>query len=242
MDTAYYNQDLQAFKKALDTNDLEMEYPLSKNTFKGQPFSSEYHIIGEGLFKGTPLVSLTAQSALGYDRAIDFMKALLSAGADPNHVSIMRGITPLGYLYQLERKYPQFYKKSNYLGTSLTDTIRALLAAGADYEEYIEQNQNAFTTSIIQDVLNETRGDIFSNKRFVPVSDYTEQYTKFCQDLSKETNLTELRVIAREFNIPTTGLHKADICHAIAQHLASIEAMSKDKSNYDAYREDDYSE
>lgn len=236
MDTAYYNRDLEAFKQALRTSDLETEYVVGNKTFKGKPLSSEYSIVGEGIFRGTPLVSLTAQSALGYDKALDFMQALLEAGTNPNHPSSKRGgLTPLGYLYQLEKKYPQFYSKFNYLESSLTYTIRMLLAFGADYEQYVDENPNAFTTKIIQDVLTDTRNIVFANKRFVPVSDYSEQHAKFCQELDKATNLTQLRVMAREWNIASKGLRKAELCDAIAQQIESVEAMSKDKTA-DAYK------
>ena len=199
MDTAYYNNDLQGFKQALKTSNLETEYTLGGNkTFNGKPMSSDYAIVGEGLFRGTPLISLTAQSALGYDEALDFMQALLEAGADPNHPSSVRGgLTPLGYLYQLEKKYPQFYSKFNYMQGSLTNTIRLLLTFGADYEKLIEDNPNAFTTQLIEKVLAEIRNGLFSNSQF----SYATEHAKFCQDLSKATNMIQLRVMARELDI-----------------------------------------
>ena len=58
-------------------------------------------------------------------------------------------------------------------------------------------------------------------------------HKQLCADMSSETNIAELKALAQQLNIPTTG-NKADLCSRIVGALDDIYAFNvRDAEYYD---------
>lgn len=200
LEKAYFNKDLagfvQATLEALANNQIDKEYynsnPVSDNVFK----------------RGTALTTISALAPFD-PSSIPFVQALLEAGADPNHKNVnLNNLTPLANL--ITNAEPNFvYAEPEQLQESLLTLLRLLISYGADTMEF--EGATGETAKAIDSILLEYAGEIDGG-------DTRALHAKLCEDLSKQNNLAQLRLIAKSLNLSTTG-KKADLCGSISQYL-----------------------
>lgn len=199
LEKAYFNKDLsgfiQAAQDALAANQIDKEYYNSgtvDNSFK----------------RGSALTTITALAPFDLG-SIPYVQALLEAGADPNHRNVnLGGLTPLANL--VTNAEPNFvYAEPSALQEALLALLKLLISFGADTTSY--EGGSGDTAKAIESVLLDYAGEIDGG-------DLPALHTKLCEDLSKQNNLAQLRLIAKSLNLATTG-KKADLCSTISQAL-----------------------
>jgi hypothetical protein len=201
LEKAYFNKDLPAFtkaaKEAANANLIDKEYynsnPLSENVFR----------------RGTALTTISALTPFD-SSSIPFVQVLLEAGANPNHKNInLGGLTPIENI--ISNAEPNYvYADPLELEESLLSLLKLLIGYGAETTTY--EGVSGETARFIDSILLDYAAEVDSS------NDKRAFHASLCEDLSKQNNLAQLRLLAKSMNLNTSG-RKAELCGTISQYL-----------------------
>lgn len=203
LETAYFNKDITAFANIATilgkTGQIDKEY-LNTDPVADQIFR-----------RGTALTNIVALTPFDIDSLI-YVQILLENHANPNHANqTLNGLKPLGNLIQ-NAQQNFVYADSDSLDTSLEALIKLLLSYGVNTLPY--EKSNGEVPEMIEKILLDYSSEI-------DLTDHKLLYEELCSELSKENNLTKLRLLAKALEVSTKG-NKAELCNVISQHLIHL--------------------
>ncbi|MEX0597864.1 MAG: SAP domain-containing protein [Candidatus Paceibacterota bacterium] len=205
LEKAYFNKDLPAFTKAAreaaGANLIDKEY-YSSDSFSDNVFK-----------RGTALTTISALTPFDAS-SLAFVQTLLEAGANPNHKNInLGGLTPIENI--ISNAEPNYvYADPTELEESLLSLLKLLIGYGAETTPY--EGVSGETARFIDSILLDYAAEVDSKSS--SSSDKRELHASLCEDLSKQNNLAQLRLLAKSMNLNTSG-KKAELCGIISQYL-----------------------
>jgi hypothetical protein len=206
LETSYFKKDLTSFVKAVEQ--ARASGTLDKEFSNVGPQDNKFK-------KGTALTTIVALTPFD-NNSLPFVQALLEGGANPNHKNItMGGLTPLDNL--VINAEPHFvYGDPEQVDNNVLELLKLLLSYGVDTSQY-EGKADTQVGRVLDELLLNYATEIDTE------TDQLAFQRRLCADLSKENNVTQLRLLAKSLGLSTTG-RKAELCSIIAQQLVATAA------------------